>query len=407
MSIIIAILIFGVIVLIHEFGHFIVARWSKIDVLEFSIGMGPSIYTYHGKKTDYSIKLFPIGGSCRMAGEDSGEETEIKEGTFNSRPVWYRLAVIFAGPLFNFILSFILALFIVSVAGVDKPVISEVKEGYPAYNAGVMSGDVIKSIDKKDLYRELMLYLYMNPEKTIDLKVERDVNGTKEIKEFSITPKYDEENARYMIGIVSADREKVSNPLSVITYSIYEIKYNIDSIDFNDGRKKYEKICFRDNGHISLAGADEVSFEIADYLKKNYPILLNTKNYNKYEKLDRSPEYYFYSENIENDNIFKIFNLKLELEKGVIINALKIYKKSNDSFDLFFEIDENKSSDKIYQIALDKNEININLDNIQLNFITIKDDKNEYPKYYIRQIKNKKYIYKKNIKIPENSKYFF
>lgn len=185
------------------------------------------------------------------------------------------------------------------------------------------------------------------------------------------------------------------------------LKYNIDSIDFNDGRKKYEKICFRDNGHISLAGADEVSFEIADYLKKNYPILLNTKNYNKYEKLDRSPEYYFYSENIENDNIFKIFNLKLELEKGVIINALKIYKKSNDSFDLFFEIDENKSSDKIYQIALDKNEININLDNIQLNFITIKDDKNEYPKYYIRQIKNKKYIYKKNIKIPENSKYFF
>ena len=77
------------------------------------------------------------------------------------------------------------------------------------------------------------------------------------------------------------------------------------------------------------------------------------------------------------------------------------------SFDLFFEIDENKSSDKIYQIALDNNEININLDNIQLNFITIKDDKNEYPKYDIRQIKNKKYIYKKNIKIPENSKYFF
>mgnify|MGYP000958114057 CR=1 FL=1 len=63
MSIVIAILIFGIIVLIHEFGHFIVARWSKIDVLEFSIGMGPSIYTYHGKKTDYSIKLFPIGGS--------------------------------------------------------------------------------------------------------------------------------------------------------------------------------------------------------------------------------------------------------------------------------------------------------------------------------------------------------
>lgn len=230
MSIIIAILIFGIIVLIHEFGHFIVARWSRIDVLEFSIGMGPSIYTYHGKKTDYSIKLFPIGGSCRMAGEDS-EEEEPKEGTFNSRPVWYRLAVIFAGPLFNFILAFLLALFIVSVAGVDKPVISEVKENYPAYNAGIMPGDVIKKIDKKDihLYRELMLYLYINPEKTINLKIERDVNGAKEIKDVSVTPLYDQENERYMIGIVSTDREKVSNFLDVLSYSIYEIKYNIDS----------------------------------------------------------------------------------------------------------------------------------------------------------------------------------
>ena len=97
----------------------------------------------------------------------------------------------------------------------------------------------------------------------------------------------------------------------------------------------------------------------------------------------------------------------MEIEKGIITKTLKVYKKSDDSFDLFFEIDENKSSDKIYQIALDKNKVNTNLDNIQLNFITTKDDKNEYPKYYIRQIKNKKYIYKKNIKIPKDSKYYF
>ena len=200
------------------------------------------------------------------------------------------------------------------------------------------------------------------------------------------------------------------NTLSILHNSSLKdlmVKYNIDSIDFNDGRKKYEKICFRDNGHISLAGSDEISFEVADYLKKNYPVLLNTKNYDKYEKLDRSPEYYFYSENVENNETFKVFNLELEIEKGIITKTLKVYKKSDDSFDLFFEIDENKSSDKIYQIALDKNKVNTNLDNIQLNFITTKDDKNEYPKYYIRQIKNKKYIYKKNIKIPKDSKYYF
>lgn len=86
---------------------------------------------------------------------------------------------------------------------------------------------------------------------------------------------------------------------------------------------------------------------------------------------------------------------------------LSIYKKDDDNFDLFFCIDENKSSDEIYQVALNENEVNLNLDKFQLNFITTKDDKEEYPKYYVRQIKNKKYIYKKNVKIPQDSKYYF
>ena len=184
-------------------------------------------------------------------------------------------------------------------------------------------------------------------------------------------------------------------------------KYQVNSIDFNDGRKKYEKICFLDNGHVSLAGADEISFEMAQFLKKYYPVLLNTKNYEIYEKFDRSPEYFFYSENIENENRFRDFDLNFNLEKGVVINSLKIYKKSDDDFDLFLEIDENKSNNNIYEIAFDRKEVNIDLDNIPLNFITIKDDEAELPKYYIRQIKDKKYIYKKDIKIPKDSKYYF
>lgn len=181
-------------------------------------------------------------------------------------------------------------------------------------------------------------------------------------------------------------------------------KYSIDSIDFNTGKIKYEKIDFLDNAHLSLAGSDEVSFEMANFLKENYPILLNSKNY---EELNRSPEYYFYSENIIDDNNFKSFDLDLELEKDIIINGLKIYKKNEDNFDLFFKFDENKSNNKIYKIALDSKEININLDGIQLNFLTTNDGEKEFPKYYIRKIKNVKYIYKKNIKIPKTSKYYF
>ncbi|KXA17705.1 hypothetical protein [Fusobacterium nucleatum] len=185
------------------------------------------------------------------------------------------------------------------------------------------------------------------------------------------------------------------------------LKYNVDNVDFNNRNKKYERLCFLDNNHVSLAGADEVSFEMAKYLKKNYPILLNTENYKKYSKLDRSPEYYFYSGSIENDSNFKTFDLKFELEKGVFINSLKIYKKPNDNFDLFLCLDENKSTNKIYEIALDGREVNINLDKIQLNFITIKNETDEFPKYYIRKINNQKYIFKKDIKISKDSKYYF
>ena len=95
------------------------------------------------------------------------------------------------------------------------------------------------------------------------------------------------------------------------------------------------------------------------------------------------------------------------MEEGVFIDNLKIYKKSDDTFDLFLEINENKSSNNIYEIAFDRKEVNIDLDNIPLNFITIKDNEAELPKYYIRQIKDKKYIYKKDIKIPKDSKYYF
>jgi hypothetical protein len=184
-------------------------------------------------------------------------------------------------------------------------------------------------------------------------------------------------------------------------------KYQINAIDFNDGRKKYKKNCFLDNGHLSLAGSDEVSFEIAEYLKKNFPVLLNTKNYEIYEKNNRSPEYFFYSGNMKDNDQFRSFDLNFNLEEGVVINSLKIYKKSDEIFDLFFEIDENKSSNKIYEIASNKKETNINLDNIQLSFLRIKDNEVEIPKYYIRQIKNKKYIYKKDIKIQKDSKYYF
>ena len=102
----IAIVIFSAIILFHELGHFLFAKLNKIVVTEFSLGMGPRLYSFEKGDTRYSLKLLPIGGSCAMLGEDTDIENE--PGTFNSASVWGRISVVAAGPVFNFIMAFVL-----------------------------------------------------------------------------------------------------------------------------------------------------------------------------------------------------------------------------------------------------------------------------------------------------------
>ena len=153
MSIVIALLVFSVIILFHEFGHFLLAKLNKITVVEFSLGMGPRLLSFEAGGTRYSWKLLPFGGSCMMLGED-GEEEE--EGSFGSKSVWARMSVIAAGPIFNFLLAFIMALFIVGNLGYDVPVLLNVTEGMPAADAGLQAGDRIVKMNGKriHLYRE-------------------------------------------------------------------------------------------------------------------------------------------------------------------------------------------------------------------------------------------------------------
>ena len=226
MGTIIALLIFGVIVTFHEFGHFIVAKKSGIKVIEFSVGMGPRIISWQGKETRYSLKIFPLGGSCMMLGED--EEEENLEGSFNSAPVLSRLATIFAGPFFNFNLAFFFSLIIVANVGVDRANVTGVTDGYPAKEAGIKAGDVIKKLNGKNIiiYRDFLIGMYDNKDKPVTVTVQR--NG--EEIDFTITPKLNTENKRYMLGIENASgNEKVGGFFEVIKYSIYEVWYNITS----------------------------------------------------------------------------------------------------------------------------------------------------------------------------------
>ena len=118
MKIILALLIFSLIVLFHEFGHFLLAKRGGIGVTEFSLGMGPRLFSKQIGETRYSVKLLPFGGSCMMVGED-GESDE--ENSFGSKSVWTRISVVAAGPIFNFILAIYMPLIIVGSIGYDAP----------------------------------------------------------------------------------------------------------------------------------------------------------------------------------------------------------------------------------------------------------------------------------------------
>lgn len=200
MKIILAILIFSAIILFHELGHFLLAKKNKIVVNEFSLGMGPRLLSTVKNGTRYSLKLFPIGGSCAMKGEDMEDEGP---GTFNGAPVWGRIATVAAGPIFNFILAFVAAVIIVALVGYDPAEVTKVESGSTVAQAGLQKGDIIKEYQGYhiDLSRDLYLYMYLNSlseDETVHMTVER---GGKEV-ELSFKP---DVQVRYLLGFNRTD----------------------------------------------------------------------------------------------------------------------------------------------------------------------------------------------------------
>lgn len=151
-SLLILILILGIIILVHEFGHFICAKKSCVHIYEFSIGMGPVIYTHKGKdKIDYNLRAFPIGGFVSMAGEvyeDAGESVK-KEDYMCNKKWWQRLIILVAGVFNNFLLAIILLFISALIWGGTtlKPVVKNAVEGLPMSEAGIKAGDTITAIN--------------------------------------------------------------------------------------------------------------------------------------------------------------------------------------------------------------------------------------------------------------------
>ena len=223
MKIILAILIFSFIIIFHELGHFLFAKKCGVKVNEFTLGLGPTLISWGKGETKYCLKLLPFGGSCVMEGED--EESD-SDRAFNKKSLWERFQIVFAGPLFNFILAYILSVVYIASLGVNDATISDVMEGYAAEEAGMEAGDTIISINGYNVhfYNEISIYTFLHPNaESYDIVYSRD--GEK--YETKLVPTYSEETGRKMIGIIKNSEYKKVSPIGVLEYAAYEIKYQI------------------------------------------------------------------------------------------------------------------------------------------------------------------------------------
>ncbi|MCR5596276.1 MAG: RIP metalloprotease RseP [Lachnospiraceae bacterium] len=225
-TIILFLLIIGILIISHEFGHYIVGRLCGIRVNEFTVGFGPKLFSFHKGETLFALRLLPLGGACIFDGAEgiTDDEAELDEHSFPNVSAIKRAATLFAGPFANFLLAFVLALIVVGFTGADLPVIGEVMEGSAAEEAGLMEGDVITRIDGEHihLYREVsMISVMYSGEKSMEIEYERNGEKTTVI----LTPKYSEEDGRYYIGFRGGVEILKCNPFQIFQYSFYEVQY--------------------------------------------------------------------------------------------------------------------------------------------------------------------------------------
>lgn len=214
LSLIIFILILGVIVTVHEFGHFIFAKLSNTYVYEFSIGMGKKLF---GKKrkdgeTEFCIRAVPIGGYVMIAGEDLEDEKIPKDRQMCNKSFLQRFMVLFAGAFNNFIFAFII-LFISAIiygAAITKPYIGDVSPDYPAYTAGLEKGDLLLSLNGTKItnWDKALVMLQTSKGNEMTFKVLKQDGSTKEYKVAPIKEKDSEGNEIYKFGIATKYEKK-------------------------------------------------------------------------------------------------------------------------------------------------------------------------------------------------------
>lgn len=243
-----AILMFGILITVHEAGHFFAARLLNIPVREFAIGFGPSLFKWKRKKhdTEFFLRAVPLGGYCAFYGEDdtTGKYADDSRA-FAKHPVWKRILTILMGPVMNLLLAFLVAVLLFSVIGIPVPSgpyttqVESVTDGGAAKAGGMLPGDVILSVDGQkitDNLPEILAQVQAEMPMERLFLVRRMVDGSEREVELTLTPVFDPVEGRNMVGIMMSvyqPYKSVRGTVGQVIQNAYQLSLRAGAVVFN------------------------------------------------------------------------------------------------------------------------------------------------------------------------------